>query len=110
MSDEERTITAQLESASEDDDEILLPKLKSSKKMKRLMRDAKRAEKRGVCYLSRIPPHMDPLKLRQTLSQFGEIQRIYLTPTGLFSISIDFGGNLQTITFILVKKLYCIIN
>ncbi|KAL3503853.1 hypothetical protein ACH5RR_033694 [Cinchona calisaya] len=44
------------------------------------MEEAKMAEKRGVCYLSRIPPHMDPLKLRQILSQYGEIQRIYLTP------------------------------
>ncbi|KAG9458968.1 hypothetical protein H6P81_003476 [Aristolochia fimbriata] len=36
--------------------------------------------KRGICYLSRVPPHMNPLKLRQILSHYGEIQRIYLTP------------------------------
>ncbi|XP_068640282.1 pre-rRNA-processing protein ESF2 [Aristolochia californica] len=43
-------------------------------------KEAGATDKRGVCYLSRVPPHMNPLKLRQILSQFGEIQRIYLTP------------------------------
>lgn len=37
-------------------------------------------EKRGICYLSRVPPHMDPGSLRQILSKYGEIQRIYLIP------------------------------
>ncbi|KAJ6821878.1 pre-rRNA-processing protein ESF2 [Iris pallida] len=36
--------------------------------------------KRGVCYLSRVPPRMDPFILRQILSRHGDIQRIYLTP------------------------------
>lgn len=52
------------------------------KRKKRLLKEAEKADKRGVCYLSRIPPRMDPLKLRQILSQYGEIQRIYLTPEG----------------------------
>lgn len=39
-----------------------------------------RAKKRGVVYLSRIPPFMNPQKLRRILEQFGEIGRIYLTP------------------------------
>lgn len=50
------------------------------KRKKRLLKEAEKAEKKGVCYLSRIPPKMDPLKLRQLLSPYGEIQRIYLTP------------------------------
>ncbi|KAJ1412722.1 RNA-binding domain superfamily [Sesbania bispinosa] len=48
-------------------------KLKSkSKKMKKkqLVKEAEKADKRGVCYLSRIPPHMDHVKLRHILSQF----------------------------------------
>ncbi|KAB1223397.1 Pre-rRNA-processing protein esf2 [Morella rubra] len=53
---------------------------RKSKKTKGLLKEAGAADKRGVCYLSRIPPHMDPVKLRQILSQYGEIQRIYLTP------------------------------
>lgn len=55
-------------------------KIKNNKKKVLLMKEAEMADKRGVCYLSHIPPKMDPLKLRQLLSQFGEIQRIYLTP------------------------------
>ncbi|XAR60287.1 hypothetical protein NMG60_11033593 [Bertholletia excelsa] len=50
------------------------------KKRKKLLEEVAVADKRGVCYLSRIPPRMDPLKLRQILSQYGEIGRIYLTP------------------------------
>ncbi|KAG8637681.1 pre-rRNA-processing protein ESF2 isoform X2 [Manihot esculenta] len=50
------------------------------KKKERLLKEAAKADKRGVCYLSRIPPHMDHVKLRHILSQYGEIQRIYLAP------------------------------
>jgi ESF2/ABP1 family protein len=35
-------------------------------------------DRRGVVYLSRIPPFMKALKLRQLLSQFGDVGRIYL--------------------------------
>ncbi|XP_051140211.1 pre-rRNA-processing protein ESF2 [Andrographis paniculata] len=53
---------------------------RKEKRKRRLQKEAEKADKRGVCYLSRVPPHMNPLKLRQLLSQYGEIQRIYLTP------------------------------
>ncbi|XP_015949677.1 pre-rRNA-processing protein ESF2 isoform X2 [Arachis duranensis] len=53
-------------------------KLKDKKK--RLLKEAEKADKRGVCYLSRIPPHMDHVKLRHILSQFGDVQRIFLAP------------------------------
>lgn len=62
---------------SETEMELKLKKLKMKKKLKM---EAKKANMRGVCYLSRIPPHMDHVKLRQLLSQFGDIQRIYLAP------------------------------
>ncbi|KAM1428507.1 hypothetical protein ACFX2I_044825 [Malus domestica] len=40
------------------------------------MEEGRKDEKqRGVCYLGRIPPRMDPSTLRQMLSQYGEIQR-----------------------------------
>lgn len=35
---------------------------------------------RGIIYLSRIPPHLKPQKLRHMLSQHGEISRLYLAP------------------------------
>lgn len=58
-------------------------KLKKKLKMKKkLEKETEKAQKRGVCYLSRIPPHMDHVKLRQILSQFGDIQRIFLAPQG----------------------------
>ncbi|XP_037483724.1 pre-rRNA-processing protein ESF2-like [Triticum dicoccoides] len=38
--------------------------------------------KRGVCYLSRVPPHMNPSHVRQIFSKYGEVQRIYLVPEG----------------------------
>ncbi|XVE84059.1 hypothetical protein DITRI_Ditri16bG0138600 [Diplodiscus trichospermus] len=51
------------------------------KKKEKLLKRAAKADNRGVCYLSRVPPHMDHVKLRQLLSQYGEILRIYLTPS-----------------------------
>ncbi len=35
------------------------------------------SEKRGIVYVSRIPPHMKPAKLRQMLAAYGEIGRVY---------------------------------
>lgn len=62
-----------------DDTNIELPRIR--KKRKRFEEDMDAAaDKRGVCYLSRVPPRMDPSNLRQLLSRFGEIQRIYLSP------------------------------
>ncbi|KZV41297.1 hypothetical protein F511_40606 [Dorcoceras hygrometricum] len=61
--------------------DILIKKEKQKDKRKKsLMNEAEKADRRGVCYLSRLPPHMNPSKLRQILSKFGEIQRIYLAP------------------------------
>lgn len=53
-----------------------------NKRKKRLLKEAEKADKRGVCYLSRIPPHMDHVKLRHILSQYGDIKRIYLAAEG----------------------------
>jgi ESF2/ABP1 family protein len=56
-------------------------KTKKKKNRRRLLEEqAKVGGKRGICYLSRIPPHLKPLKLRHLLSQFGEVLRIYLAP------------------------------
>ena len=38
--------------------------------------------KRGVVYVSRIPPFMKPIKLRHMLEQFAKIGRVYLAPEG----------------------------
>jgi RNA recognition motif-containing protein len=60
--------------------------IRKNKRKNKLLKEAAEADKRGICYLSQIPPHMDPLKLRQILSQYGEIQRIYLTPKSKQSV------------------------
>ena len=36
----------------------------------------------GVVYLSRIPPFMKPIKVRQLLSEYGEVGRVFLQPEG----------------------------
>lgn len=42
--------------------------------------DGETKTKKGVVYLSRIPPFMGVTKLRQYMSSFGAVERIYLTP------------------------------
>eukprot|EP00249_Psilotum_nudum_P014193 c24710_g1_i2 orf=145-903(+) len=53
---------------------------KKQRRKQQLLKEIADAEKKGVCYLSRVPPHLRPLKLRHLLSQYGEILRIYLAP------------------------------
>eukprot|EP00897_Mesotaenium_endlicherianum_P000221 jgi/Mesen1/1019/ME000121S00095 len=55
---------------------------KNDKKKEKLRAMLETHKKRGVCYLSRIPPHMKPLKLRHLLSQYAEVLRVYLAPEG----------------------------
>ncbi len=44
----------------------------------------------GVIYLSRIPPYMQPRKVRHIFSQFGEVGRIFLQPEGESSVVQSF--------------------
>ena len=62
-------------------------KSKKSKKVKSLTPEElekfeKARKKTGVCYLSRIPLFMKPGRLRQLLSKYAEIGRIFLVPEG----------------------------
>ncbi|XP_013177353.1 PREDICTED: pre-rRNA-processing protein esf2-like [Papilio xuthus] len=41
----------------------------------------KKKKKRGIIYLSTIPPYMNVAKIREIFSQYGEIGRIYLQPS-----------------------------
>lgn len=67
------------EEEDEDEEEEKARRIKE-KRRKKLQEENAKLKKRGVCYLSRVPPHLKPLKLRQILSQHGEILRIYLAP------------------------------
>ncbi|CAO3647736.1 unnamed protein product [Cunninghamella echinulata] len=40
----------------------------------------KQNKKSGVCYLSRIPPFMTPRRVRQLLSKYTELGKLYLVP------------------------------
>ena len=66
--------------------------IRKNKRKKRLLKEATKAKKCGVCYLSRIPRRMNHFLLRQILSQYGEIQRIYLVPEKESKIIIFVNG------------------
>ena len=40
-------------------------------------------ERAGVIYISRIPPGMQPMKVRYLMSQYGEVGRVYLQKEGM---------------------------
>jgi ESF2/ABP1 family protein len=84
MMDEEAEQKPREEEEEEEDDEDEEEEEKArrikEKRRKKLQEENAKLKKRGVCYLSRVPPHLKPLKLRQILSQHGEILRIYLAP------------------------------
>ncbi|KAJ6949439.1 hypothetical protein NC651_003432 [Populus alba x Populus x berolinensis] len=83
---EEKGERARLERMSEEHKEQEQVLFLEEGKKKKLKKEAEKAHKRGVCYISRVPPGMDHVKLRQLLSQYGEIQRIYLAPQNSSSI------------------------
>ncbi|KAL4378785.1 hypothetical protein GQ457_02G012110 [Hibiscus cannabinus] len=86
MAEEENQVVYNDDKDDDFKDENSIPnsqtKNKTNTKRKKLLKEAAEADNRGVCYLSRVPPHMDHVKLRQLLSQYGEILRIYLAPSG----------------------------
>jgi ESF2/ABP1 family protein len=47
---------------------------------KKLAKLKEKGERSGVVYMSRIPPHMKPLKLRQMLELHAKLGRIYMSP------------------------------
>eukprot|EP00736_Rhodelphis_marinus_P006976 Rmarinus@m.17895 len=51
--------------------------------------------KKGIVYLSRIPPFMKPAKIRHLLGDFGDVQRIYLQEedSAIRKKRIRHGGN-----------------
>ncbi|GAV28379.1 hypothetical protein PMKS-001850 [Pichia membranifaciens] len=72
----------------------------SLKKVKRLTpkqleNEEKRVKKTGVVYLSSLPPYMKPQKLRQVMTRFGEVGRIFLKPEDpkVYKSRIKSGGN-----------------
>lgn len=71
-----------------------------SKKLKALTPDEvekvnAKIKKTGLVYLSKIPPFMKPIKVRQILSRFGEVNRIFLVPEDpkAYQKRVKYGGN-----------------
>ena len=46
-------------------------------------------ENAGVIYISRIPPGMQPTKVRHLMSQYGEVGRVYLQKEGMTGSILD---------------------
>lgn len=59
-------------------DEEAEKKAKKLERIQKLKKAKKSKHKTGVVYLSTIPPYMKPTKMRQILSRFGDIDRLFL--------------------------------
>ena len=53
---------------------------KKERQLAKFKRFGEALARRGVVYLSRVPPFMKPDKVRHLLEQYGEITRLYLVP------------------------------
>ncbi|EDV19713.1 uncharacterized protein TRIADDRAFT_33041 [Trichoplax adhaerens] len=52
--------------------------------------------KSGIVYISRIPPHMNPLKIQRIFSRYGQINRIFLQPIG-YSLMINIRNSTEIV-------------
>ena len=65
-------------------EDTIEPEEKKRKKVIRRLKPSatsdfnKRLERRGIVYLSRVPPRMGPAKVKTLLSDFGDVTRVYL--------------------------------
>lgn len=96
---EQKDFTApdELEEAADGDNKS---KKRKSKKLKSLSADEvekanQKIKKSGLIYISKIPPYMKPIKLRQILARFGEVNRIFLVPEDpkVYQRRVKYGGN-----------------
>ena len=47
--------------------------------LKKAQKDTKKIEKKGVVYMSRVPPYMNPTSLRRLMEgKFNGVERIYM--------------------------------
>ncbi|SCU92743.1 LAFA_0F12574g1_1 [Lachancea sp. 'fantastica'] len=67
-------------------------------RLKKLRTTQKSKHKTGVVYLSKIPPYMKPAKMRQLLSRFGEVDRLFLKREDdqKYKTRVKGGGNKKT--------------
>ncbi|SCW00265.1 LAFE_0C00342g1_1 [Lachancea fermentati] len=73
-------------------------KLQKLKNLKKLRAETRNKHKTGVVYLSKIPPYMKPAKMRQVLSRFGVLDRLFLKKEDdqKYKNRVKGGGNKKT--------------
>ncbi|GLI63019.1 hypothetical protein VaNZ11_005879 [Volvox africanus] len=84
-----------LESGDGDREDAKKPKLRKVLTKRKLHQYNEASDRRGIVYISRIPPHMKPHKVRQLLEPFGDIGRVYcaLEDPALRRLRKKKGGN-----------------
>ncbi|GIL49904.1 hypothetical protein Vafri_6156 [Volvox africanus] len=68
------------ESGDGDQEDAKKPKLRKVLTKRKLHQVNEASDRRGIVYISRIPPHMKPHKIRQLLEPFGDVGRVYCAP------------------------------
>jgi len=66
----------------ESDTEVKPKESKKGKLIKEAEEYKQALDKRGVIYISRVPPFMKPNKVRNMFEQYGEVTRLYLAEEG----------------------------
>lgn len=69
-------------SDAESNAEVRLKEPKKGKLIKEAEEYKQALDKRGVIYISRVPPFMKPNKVRNMFEQYGEVTRLYLAEEG----------------------------
>jgi hypothetical protein len=67
-------------------------------------------ETAGVIYISRIPPGMQPTKVRHLMSQYGEVGRVYLQKEGKTICAHDYAQDPNVIRSQIRNVLICVAN
>jgi hypothetical protein len=67
-------------------------------------------EKAGVIYISRIPPGMQPTKVRHLMSQYGEVGRVYLQKEGMTICVHNYIRHLNMKRSQIRNVLICVVN
>ena len=69
-------------SDNESETEVKKVNLKKGKLLKEAEKYKESLEKRGVIYISRVPPFMKPNKARTMFEHYGEVTRLFLQEEG----------------------------
>lgn len=81
---EQEEVDESADSSDQREDEDTASLAKEQRRKAKRQREAQKfkedQENRGIIYISKVPPFMKPEKVRHLMGQYGEVDRIYLTP------------------------------